>query len=280
MTCPYCRSENSAEDHRCHRCGRRVEGELTIRRPLIPVQQSAAAPQLERLDSDAPIPPAAPALQLVTSLPTVAGRREITQPSLFGPQEVPRTMPGGRPFPSLPSASAGSPRRRPARTGQQSLFDGTADGPRVLPANVEPIVHCDAAAAPTMDRAFAAFIDTIIPVAGLAVALTGFYFVSGELALTPMALSFYGAALILFTFLYRIVCCLGRMDTPGLYCAGLRLLNFDGRRPSRRARFYRLLGGVVSLISLGIGLLWSLLDEERLTWHDHMSATFPARRRL
>ena len=27
--------------------------------------------------------------------------------------------------------------------------------------------------------------------------------------------------------------------------------------------------------SAGLGLLWSLADEESLTWHDHMSKTFP-----
>jgi uncharacterized RDD family membrane protein YckC len=87
------------------------------------------------------------------------------------------------------------------------------------------------------------------------------------------------AALLIVGF-YRIVCCIGNMDTPGLQWSGLALLNFDGFRPTRKARFYRLGGGIVSGLSAGIGLLWSLLDEERLTWHDYMSGTFPTRRRL
>ena len=47
---------------------------------------------------------------------------------------------------------------------------------------------------------------------------------------------------------------------------------------SRNARIQRMLGGVVSVLSLGIGLAWGLLDEEHLTWHDHISRTFPAAR--
>jgi len=31
----------------------------------------------------------------------------------------------------------------------------------------------------------------------------------------------------------------------------------------------------LSLCSAGLGLIWSLADEEGLTWHDHMSKTFP-----
>jgi hypothetical protein len=34
----------------------------------------------------------------------------------------------------------------------------------------------------------------------------------------------------------------------------------------------------VSFIAAGIGLLWALVDEERLTWHDYMSKTFPTPR--
>jgi hypothetical protein len=26
---------------------------------------------------------------------------------------------------------------------------------------------------------------------------------------------------------------------------------------------------------LGLGMFWALMDEEGLTWHDHMSRTFP-----
>ncbi len=32
---------------------------------------------------------------------------------------------------------------------------------------------------------------------------------------------------------------------------------------------------MLSLFAGGIGLVWSLVDEDGLTWHDHISATFP-----
>jgi len=76
-------------------------------------------------------------------------------------------------------------------------------------------------------------------------------------------------------FLYRLLWCLGNGDTPGMRFAGLRLVNFDGRPPDRDQRLLRLGASVLSLASAGLGLVWALVDEESLTWHDHISKTFP-----
>ena len=164
-----------------------------------------------------------------------------------------------------------SARRRVARSEQQSLnFDAIA--------SVEAKLYDDASAAPAADRAFAAVVDSAIPLTGFALFLAAFQFMAGGLIFDQQTLPFFGASLLLLIVFYRAVCCIGGIDTPGLQCARLRLLNFDGRRPGRRARFHRQLGGIVSTAALGIGLLWALLDEDRLAWHDHMSGTFPARR--
>jgi hypothetical protein len=53
------------------------------------------------------------------------------------------------------------------------------------------------------------------------------------------------------------------------------LVNFDGQKPTQRQRFQRLASGFLSLFAAGLGLLWALVDEETLTWHDHISRTFP-----
>ena len=45
--------------------------------------------------------------------------------------------------------------------------------------------------------------------------------------------------------------------------------------PTRTQRFYRTASGFLSLLAAGVGLLWGLVDEETLTWHDHISKTFP-----
>jgi uncharacterized RDD family membrane protein YckC len=79
---------------------------------------------------------------------------------------------------------------------------------------------------------------------------------------------------------YRALFCIGNQDTLGVQWAGLRILNFDGRLPTRRERVWRTVGAFVSVIATGIGFAWALCDEERLTWHDHISKTFPSPRSL
>jgi uncharacterized RDD family membrane protein YckC len=60
--------------------------------------------------------------------------------------------------------------------------------------------------------------------------------------------------------------------------AGLHLVDFDGRAPSREQRLLRQLVTLLSTLSAGLGLIWALVDEENLTWHDHISKTFPSPR--
>jgi uncharacterized RDD family membrane protein YckC len=79
----------------------------------------------------------------------------------------------------------------------------------------------------------------------------------------------------ILTMFYRFLWCMGNGDTPGMRFAGLRLVDFDGRVPDRERRGMRQIAGVLSLISAGLGLVWALVDEESLTWHDHISKTFP-----
>jgi uncharacterized RDD family membrane protein YckC len=275
MVCQYCGARNHSDDHRCGRCGRRVNDEPVRRPAMPPVQQAATAPALSPAAlTDAP---PRPGPQLVTELPppAAAATGATAQPSLFGPMEVARTQPR-KPEP-VPQASA---RRRADRSLQGTLDLFAPDGQRALPTAVQAAVYCNAPVAEARERIVAATIDFAIPCCGFALFVTAAHFTGAPVTLDSHSGPFLGAAALLIVAFYRIVCCIGNVDTPGLQWSGLSLLNFDGFRPTRKARFYRLAGGIVSSLSAGIGLLWSLLDEERLTWHDYMSGTFPTRRRL
>jgi uncharacterized RDD family membrane protein YckC len=54
---------------------------------------------------------------------------------------------------------------------------------------------------------------------------------------------------------------------------GLRLVNFDGRPATARQRRRRVWASAASMASLMLGFLWAAVDDEKLTWHDHMSET-------
>ena len=62
--------------------------------------------------------------------------------------------------------------------------------------------------------------------------------------------------------------------TPGMNFAGVGLSTFDDERPSRVTCAKRTAALVLSLMSLGMGFLWTSLDEDGLGWHDRMSRTY------
>ncbi|MEZ5403286.1 MAG: RDD family protein [Bryobacteraceae bacterium] len=74
--------------------------------------------------------------------------------------------------------------------------------------------------------------------------------------------------------LYKLLWICAETESPGLRWVQLRLVNFDGKSPSRRQRLERFGWSGVSFAAGCLGLLWSLVDEESLTWHDHSSKTF------
>lgn len=62
--------------------------------------------------------------------------------------------------------------------------------------------------------------------------------------------------------------------TPGMWYAGIGLCTLEGYIPERRQRCARLLALLLSVLPMGMGLAWSLFDEDHLTWHDRLSGTY------
>ncbi len=121
----------------------------------------------------------------------------------------------------------------------------------------------------------AAAADASLIAIALGLFLSIFYLSGGRLVLTKSSLLVLVGIIGAVVFLYRMLWCLGGGDTPGMRFAGLRLVDFDGRRPKREQRTIRLAASMLSIVSAGLGLVWALVDEESLTWHDHISKTFP-----
>jgi uncharacterized RDD family membrane protein YckC len=62
--------------------------------------------------------------------------------------------------------------------------------------------------------------------------------------------------------------------TPGMKYALLSLRTFDGQTPTREQRCMRLGALALSMLPVGLGAVWALFDEERLSWHDRWSGTY------
>jgi uncharacterized RDD family membrane protein YckC len=282
MECRYCQSVNADDDHRCRRCGRRLRmGPVyTASSAAAPVLQYEAAPVSQR--EAAPVQSAPAHLKLEPSTP----RRTLTyQPSLFSSRELPRVVPFETIAPGVVQHPSHKPPQAPRKTqpaqrqrhrkvipGQQALeFTHVARSPKPM----DGVIYCDAPVAVPAHRAMAVAVDASIVLIALAVFGIIFRLAGGTFVADAKTAPIFLAAAAGVVVFYRVLWCLANGDTAGQYWTHLRLVNFDGQRPTRTQRFYRLASGLLSLLAAGIGLLWSLVDEETLTWHDHISKTFP-----
>ncbi|HYP15238.1 MAG TPA: RDD family protein [Bryobacteraceae bacterium] len=282
MICQYCSAQNVSEDHRCGRCGRRLtESDDNRRRASIPFHSQATAPVLETVEDvsqqfepDVLELPKRP--QLVTQLPrSVEGREFSHQGNLFGPQEIRRDAQKLNPASRVRRAP--QPQRGERQQPAQPFLFEAAEGARTA-GTTEAAVYCDAPVAIATHRALAGALDLAMVAIASAVFVVSATMISDVPLFTGKLWVFAVAAFVLIAAFYRLLFCFGNSDTLGCHWAGLRLLNFDGRLPTRRERLNRALSSVVSILSIGIGFLWAVFDEERLAWHDYMSKTFPTPR--
>jgi uncharacterized RDD family membrane protein YckC len=85
-----------------------------------------------------------------------------------------------------------------------------------------------------------------------------------------------GAAAALFVtgLLYQALFFTFADATPGMKYARLSLCTFDDQSPTRAQLHGRLGALLLSLLPLGLGVLWAIFDEDHLSWHDRLSKTY------
>jgi uncharacterized RDD family membrane protein YckC len=64
------------------------------------------------------------------------------------------------------------------------------------------------------------------------------------------------------------------ISTPGMKYAGIGLCTFDEKSPTREQLQRRLVAMMLSLVPVGLGLVWSIFDDDHLSWHDRFSKTY------
>jgi uncharacterized RDD family membrane protein YckC len=62
--------------------------------------------------------------------------------------------------------------------------------------------------------------------------------------------------------------------TPGMMLRGLEVVSFTGEPPTPRQMLWRSVGYVLSAGTFFLGFVWSMWDEDELTWHDRISKTY------
>lgn len=175
--------------------------------------------------------------------------------------------------PSRPQATQrrSAESRTGSSTGQQALdFYGRSKLPEL-----DAVIYCDAPVAMPAHRLIAAAFDASMVLIAVGIFLVVFSIAGGDIALNKQNVPFFVSVIAVLALFYRFLWCVANGDTPGMRFAGLKLVDFDGRVPDREQRGMRQVASFLSVVSAGLGLVWALVDEESLTWHDHISKTFP-----
>jgi len=122
-------------------------------------------------------------------------------------------------------------------------------------------------------RLAAGGVDILIMLAGLAGFAAIFLRVNPALPPLPLLAAALMFAMGFFWAAYKYLFVVYIGGTPGWRIARLRLARFDGSRPHRILRRWRVLASFLSVLSIGLGYLWSILDEDGLCWHDRITHT-------
>ncbi len=176
----------------------------------------------------------------------------------------------------------------------EELAETMVNRPRILDAPEEvdataPLAHISVApeeepapiefelpmqVAPMWQRAFAGFVDMLVALIGALV----FFSLLLKLGL-PVPHSKTGLLIALLPpcvlwAIYEYVFLVYGGVTLGMQMAGLKLVTFDGLTPRNGTRRGRALAMLLSVLSLGLGIVWALLDEDTLCWHDRITRTY------
>jgi uncharacterized RDD family membrane protein YckC len=104
---------------------------------------------------------------------------------------------------------------------------------------------------------------------------TTFHVLGGTFSSNKIMWLMLAASSVLIAMFYGFLSVWSGGVTMGMQATHLSLINFDGYPPDRVSRWLRFIGACLSFSACGLGILWALVDEESLAWHDHISKTFP-----
>ena len=156
------------------------------------------------------------------------------------------------------------------------FLEGLLDAPAGLPAQVDATeLPCPAVSG--SKRLGAALIDAVAVLAGMVAFLAAASrLVSQDLPQTKFVIAGGLAISVLLWASYQYLFVVYGGRTFGMKLTRTCLQSFKGRSLTLRQRRSRVMALYLSVLSLGMGVLWSFVDIDRLCWHDRISQTFPA----
>ena len=286
MNCRHCQHWNPEDEQRCRLCGRKLRetgNDTTSEWALSVVAGNLAAaperiPRRQAPENVAPSPQRSLFSERPPSKIIPFESRGMAMSAAAAPapaKTVPARKTAERPATSKTASPKPVASRKNELQGEFELLPSAPITPKMLGTTVDASIFCDAEVATVTHRALAGMVDFSLMLLGYVLCVASYYLMGGALPTTRFGYIAFATAFVLIALFYGFLWALGNGNTPGMYCTRLTLVNFDGQEPELGQRFLRYFATCLSVATCGCGLLWALVDEENLTWQDHMSRTFP-----
>jgi len=158
--------------------------------------------------------------------------------------------------------------------GTGPAWSGMKLGAQVRHEVAAPVLKDKLSLAPLTTRLMAGIVDTAV-VGAVATFLWLTLALGMSHSLAPRVAEGMGAGLIVLAgAAYHAFFCFLGMPSLGMRYAGLSLCTFDEMIPTPEQLRKRFAAMVISMLPLGLGMAWSLFDEDHLAWHDRYSQTY------
>ncbi len=128
--------------------------------------------------------------------------------------------------------------------------------------------------APLEDRLMAAIVDAALILCAFLLFVLVFVACTAHPPAGKPAMIAAAIALAGIAGLYQWLFFTYAENTPGMRYARIALCTFDDENPGRKSLQNRVGALILSVLPLGLGLLWVLFDDDRLCWHDRMTRTY------
>jgi uncharacterized RDD family membrane protein YckC len=124
-----------------------------------------------------------------------------------------------------------------------------------------------------LSRTLSGLVDLIVVILCSGVFVIAADLFSGIIALDSYSYLIFSALWLLMFFFYSLFFLSASGQTLGMMITDLRVVDAFEGRPLFNQLLRRCLGYLVSLLGLGLGLVWSLFDRESMCFHDRISDT-------
>jgi uncharacterized RDD family membrane protein YckC len=152
---------------------------------------------------------------------------------------------------------------------------GAAERPRQVQHAYSPLLDMTPVhVAPMGDRLMAAIVDVALVLTAFLLFVLVFVASTAHPPAGKPAAVAAGALLAGFFVLYQWLFFTYADGTPGMRYAKIALCTFEDENPTRQAMRGRVAALMLSALPMGLGFLWALFDDDRMTWHDRITRTY------